>query len=98
MLWGVLTHPTRRSARGLYEREGPEEAKITRTPRRGNENAWSRAYLSLVVEKVCRRHLYTRVTRQGKKTRVFGRGNEDGCDTTSAATAALSVQWSADNC
>ena len=42
--WGVLTHPTRRSARGLYEREGPEEAKITRTPRRGNENAWSRAY------------------------------------------------------
>ena len=41
---GVLTYPTRRSARGLYEREGPEEAKITRTPRRGNENAWSRAY------------------------------------------------------
>ena len=31
-----------------------------------------------LVEKVCRRHLYTRVTRQGKKTRMFGRGNENG--------------------
>ena len=34
--------------------------------------------LNTVVEKVWKRHLYTRVTRQGKKTRMSGRGNENG--------------------
>ena len=31
-----------------------------------------------VVEKVWRRHLYTREARQGKKPRMSGRGNENG--------------------
>ena len=34
--------------------------------------------LNTVVEKVWKRHLYTRVARQGKKTRMSGRGNENG--------------------
>ena len=31
-----------------------------------------------MVEKVWRRHLYTREARQGKKPRMSGRGNENG--------------------